>query len=142
VSQRSMLLVLTVLSLALGCASGPSTTDEWVSVVSGTWGLASGEATCQNNPHEISFSSDRLHMNVELRSPIQSGIGTTESKFRYRILGARPSELRMELEGETRTTDDGKLVIWDLRMRGQDEYCWHRTDWPYRACTARSVRCP
>jgi pimeloyl-ACP methyl ester carboxylesterase len=32
--------------------------------------------------------------------------------------------------GETRKTESGDRVVWDLILLSPDSYCWRRTDWP------------
>jgi hypothetical protein len=112
-----------------------------VSLLSGSWGFTEGEDTCSANPHEISFSQDRMFLDVQTRVPIEGARGRTESEFRYRILSYTGSSIRLELEGETRKTKAGEPVVWDLILRGSDEYCWQRSDWPRGACTKPVVRC-
>ena len=69
------------------------------------------------------------------------GQANPEEAVRYRVLQSEP-DLRMAIEGETRMTPTGELVVWDLVLLSPDRYCWHRTDWPHGGCTKAIVRCP
>jgi hypothetical protein len=82
-----------------------------------------------------------MYMDLVHAKPIKSFDESWERAFRYRILSQTPGFLRMQVVGETRRTDGGELVVWDLRMRGRDEYCWRRTDLPYQGCTTPIQRC-
>jgi hypothetical protein len=82
-----------------------------------------------------------MFMDLKAEKPVMGSHGEVESEARYRIVSQSGSALRMQMEGETRETDGGSPVVWDLVMRSEDEYCWRRTDWPYRACTAPIRRC-
>jgi hypothetical protein len=127
--------------LTVGCATRPASTEEWVSILSGTWGWVQGENTCETNPHEITFSPDRRWMYLKTTHPILTPKGIRESEFQYQILSVTPSAIRMQLEDETRLTDSGKPVIWDLQLLTQNQYRWHRTDWRYGAYTRPVKRC-
>ncbi len=127
--------------LSVACATTPTSGDDWAAVLYGSWGWTQGELTCEANPHEIAFSSGRRFIDLEFREPVPGARGTPERHYRYRVLKLGSSSARMQIEGETRMTDEGELVVWDLVMLTHDEYCWHRTDWPAGACTARIARC-
>src|SRR5262245_20469969 len=72
--------------LIVGCATRPASTEEWVSILSGTWGWVQGENTCETNPHEIAFSPDRKWMHLKTTHPILTPKGIGESEFQYQIL--------------------------------------------------------
>lgn len=107
--------------------------------IEGSWGLA-GVVACDENAQDIRFSGSGDYMYVTYRDPIPSVQGM-EQFFRYRVLGSAGSAVRMELEGETRTTEAGASVVWDLVLVNSDAFCWHRTDWELGACTPQEHRC-
>jgi hypothetical protein len=59
----------------------------------------------------------------------------------YDIIKLTPTRLRGAIRGETRTTDRGVPVVWDLVMIGPNEYRWQRTDWASWNYTAGIKRC-
>lgn len=59
----------------------------------------------------------------------------------YDILRLSPTRIRGAIRGETRLTDAGVPVVWDLVMIGPDEYRWQRTDWQFWQFTAGVHRC-
>jgi hypothetical protein len=82
-----------------------------------------------------------MFMDVKTKHPVLGARGVNESEFRYRIISVTRSSMRMQIEGESRLTDTGKPVVWDLVMRGRNEYRWHRTDWRYGAYTPPIRQC-
>jgi len=80
-------------------------------------------------------------MLLEHATPIERASGNPQPVVRYRVLESEPF-LRMAIEGETRKTPAGDLVVWEVVMLSPDRYCWHRTDWPEGGCTAAIERCP
>src|SRR5262249_26983880 len=81
---------------------------------------------------------------MEVRHPKGAVVGDQAPQVVtvYRILAWSANALRMEIIGETRKTEDGDPVIWDLIVLSPDSYCWHRADWPPQGCTGRVLRCP
>jgi hypothetical protein len=139
-------LLLMIGMFLVQCANpltGPTRQSQDIfSRVSGTWDWAEAENVCADNPHTISFTENRDLMLLTTREPLELPDGKMESAFRYQILEHGPSHIRSALEGETRQTDTGELVIWDLILRPDGQaYCWHRTDWPDGACTREIMRC-
>jgi hypothetical protein len=60
----------------------------------------------------------------------------------YEIIDEAPAAMRLRLIGETRSTEAGVPVVWDLFLLDADRFCWHRTDWQVGACTKPLTRCP
>jgi hypothetical protein len=110
-------------------------------VLPGSWGWKdSDQVGCATNPHQLSFTKNRQLMLLTTKKPFDGPDGRPMSTVRYRVLETSP-HLRMSIEGETRTTPSGDLVVWDLVMLSNDRYCWHRTDWPQGSCTKTNERC-
>lgn len=116
----------------------PATTDVF-SVAQGTWGWRRGE--CDTNPHTISFSPDRRYMLLAFAKPVKAATGVTQDTFRYEVRRSTRSSIRGFLLGETRRTDRGDLVVWDLVLSSRDTYRWHRTDWADGLYTSEVARC-
>ena len=113
-------------------------------VVTGTWGWAEGETTCQNNPHTISFNADRSQMMIEFQkdfAPRKDRFDKENSKAHYEIRGHSRSHIRGFMLDEKRLTDGGELVVWDLVLTSPDSYRWRQTDWPEDGFTGEIVRC-
>jgi hypothetical protein len=58
----------------------------------------------------------------------------------YDSLRLTPTRIRGAIRGETRRTDSGVPVVWDLVMIGPDEYRWRRTDWRFWQFTRGVLR--
>jgi len=107
----------------------------------GTWGWEQNpELGCSGNPHTIRFTRDRTFMLLKHVKKIDRASGNPDPVVRYRVLQSEP-DLRMAIEGETRTTPAGDLVVWEVYMLSPDRYCWHRTDWKAGGCTKAIERC-
>jgi hypothetical protein len=151
----SFLLGVLAASLLLACRAarpepetGPSqrAAAEVFSLAVGMWDWWRGDSTCLGNTHEITFSPDRSEMLLTFKAPIDTATG--KRVVRYRILDVGPhlfpepaQVLRASMEDETRRTDGGDLVIWDLVLATPNRYHWHRTDWEAGAVTRPIVRC-
>jgi hypothetical protein len=111
-------------------------------VLPGVWDWEEAPKQCQENPHSISFTAGGSRM--EVRHPKGAVVGNQAPQLVtvYRILAEAPASLRMEIVGETRKTERGDPVVWDLILLSRDSYCWRRTDWPPQGCTGRILRCP
>ena len=101
------------------------------------WDWSTHANRCGDGAHVIAFSSDRKTMTISLpRSSSDTGWTAT-----YDILSLSPSRLRGAIRGETRLTDNGAPVVWDLVLFGPNEYHWQRTDWKPWQYTMGIVRC-
>ena len=133
--QCALLLGMSV--VIASCASTPQKTM----VLTGTWGWTEGGPSCAENPHTITFTADQKFMDLTMRDPVTARWGETIQTVRYRILERTPDYLRTQIIGEKEKAPDGSLVVWDVIGLSPDHYCWHRTDWPPGACTAKMERC-
>lgn len=136
------LIALLILSAALPSSAEPPATKKRVPLeeaLTGTWGLEIEGGTCDVNPHVISFSKDRMTMNLRYSKGVE---GKPAPEATYRIIGKGQDFLRMKMDGERRRTDRGVPVQWDLVLLAPDSYCWRRTDWRSDDCTPAASRCP
>ncbi len=109
----------------------------------GVWGWPDGSTSCANNPQTIQFSEDGSRMHIRHRNVVaKTALGRPSSTFEYVVEGVGNRLMRMRIVGETRLTADGVPVVWDFIVLSRDQFCWHRTDWPWRQCTKRLGRCP
>lgn len=112
----------------------------------GTWDFAHGDSTCIGNTHTISFTPDRQTMILTFNAPRDT---TRASRLAtYNVLSAGrghfldyPHTIRGAIDGETRRTATGDLVVWDLVIVTPNRYHWHRTDWPEDGMTGAVIRC-
>lgn len=107
-------------------------------IATGTWGFDVEGASCEDNPHTIEFSADGQFMFLRYSKSVD---GEAPPVTKYELLGEGPGFMRMAMEGETRTTDEGDLVKWDMVLLAPDSYCWHRIDWQEGGCTQPAHRC-
>lgn len=106
--------------------------------LAGRWDWAGNAHRCGDSAEVISFSPDRRTMTIAMRPnpPADTGWSAT-----YDLQFVTATRLRGAIRGETRLTDDGKPVVWDLVMFGPNEYRWHRTDWASYDYTKPVDRC-
>lgn len=114
-------------------------------IAEGTWHWAEGDQTCQGNRHRIAFDAERTRMMLIHDQPLGAG---GDSVTVYTVLRSGPGlspftpyVIRAAMEGETRTTESGESVVWDLVIATPDRYHWRRTDWPVDGLTAAIIRC-
>ena len=110
--------------------------------VSGQWDWSTRDVACGDSAHVIAFSDDAKLMTITHRSPTVDSTGRDLSISTYDVLSVSPSRIRGAIRGETRLTEEGIPVVWDLIMFGPDEYRWQRTDWPAYGYTPAVQRCP
>jgi len=106
--------------------------------LTGRWDWASHSERCDDSAHVISISPDRRTMTIAMRPRSTTDTGWLAT---YDILSLTSTRLRGAIRGETRLTDQGAPVVWDLVMFGPNEYHWHRTDWVAWNYTGGVVRC-
>lgn len=138
--RYSRTLVLLAAVLASGCRHDSQTKIDPYAALPGTWGWAESD-DCEASPELIAFSADRKQMFLSHAPIRENGTREPHRKVSYRILDEFHNGLSMSLGGEDRLDDSGKPVTWDLIMLGQNEYCWHRNDWPQNGCTRSLHRC-
>lgn len=118
------------------------TTSDIFTVASGTWDWGDDEENfCSGNPHTIAFSADRQVMTITHRAPWTDTTGVEHRATVYDIHEHTRGLIRGQIRGETRRTDAGDPVVWDLVLFSADEYRWHRTDWPTGRYTKGVFRC-
>lgn len=114
-------------------------------LLEGRWSWEGGDEECKS-VHTLTLSPDRRILDLEY--PERRDSAGVTVRVRYRVVEAGPQVLpwapyaiRMEMEGETRRTDAGALVVWDLVFASRDRYHWHRTDWDDGGLTGAIIRC-
>lgn len=136
-------VVVFILSTLLG---GTAVAQDAFSLAEGKWGaINDGAGGCSDpkvNPHTIRFTSDRQTAIFQTDRPFKSQDGTMKNSYRYRVLASSGNTITMALDGETRKTDSGKLVVWIFILVNRDTYTWSRSDWPRDFVTrGRWARC-
>ena len=138
-----VLLVFITLVLGLDGRTPPvqpyvvPAADDIYTVVSGTWDW-DRRGKCEDNPHVITFSADRDTMLLTFDKPLGDD---TSRVTRYVLQEVTRSSVRGQIVGETRLTDAGDPIIWDLVLTSSNSYRWRGTEWPPGAYTGSVVRC-
>jgi len=110
-------------------------------VVQGTWAWTTADSNCATNPHTIKFTPDHKGMIITAARPYRRPDGRFDSVAFYDIRAHTRSSIRGAIRGETRMTEDGHPVVWDLVLKSPDRYAWHRTDWTFGSYTREIRRC-
>jgi len=142
--NRTAQLLAFLASLLPACApaSHPAPArSPLLASLEGTWGVPGSDVSCSRNPETIQFSDDGAWMLLTFREPIAAPDGSQRRELRYRLRSIATDHVRLEMEGETRRTETGELVVWDLLQVAPEAHCWRRTDWKASACTPRRHRC-
>lgn len=127
--------ILVACSLTVfSCTTTKQVNSDIFHKVAGTWEWKHHIGTDRYNPHTITFSDDNKIANFTTMKPFKSH-GNLISFYTYNVLSNDDKSITMSLNGETRKTDSGDLVVWILFLKGTDVYCWRRTDWKSSACT-------
>ena len=116
----------------------PAGTDIFT-VVEGTWDWSGSPGVCRDNPHRITFSSDRREMVLAFEQPLDSVSGVRTAS--YDIRDTTRHSIRGFMAGETRQSTTGGLIVWDLVLTSPNSYRWRGTDWPRGSYTPEVVRC-
>jgi hypothetical protein len=98
--------------------------------------------TCAANPATLSVRRGPDHVTFDWPVPFTVFDGSSRTHVAYDLLEERADALALRLEGETRLTEAGEVVIWLLRPTpDRDGFCWGRTDWPLMRCEHAYRRC-
>ncbi len=99
--------------------------------------------TCATNPARLSVTRDPDHVTFDWPVPFTVFDGSQRTRVDYDLVEERSDALVLRLEGETRRTDAGAVVVWLLRPdAARQGFCWGRTDWPVIRCEHAYRRCP
>ena len=120
----------------------PAPDTDIFAVVEGRWAWTTTDSGCANEWHRITFTPDRTVMTIAASKPYEGADGKLDSLAVYDIVSHTLASIRGAIRGETRLTDAGEPVVWDLVLRSPDHYAWHRTDWFRGGFTPEIERCP
>jgi hypothetical protein len=115
--------------------------SEIFAVASGTWDWAGADGFCDRDPHTISFDDDLTVMTLTHREPYVHEDGTEQFTWEYDIVLHDRRRIRGIMRGETRFTESGDPVIWDLVLKSADAYRWKQTDLPVFGYSGENHRC-
>jgi hypothetical protein len=135
------LFAICGIALLAGCAAAPPAVTAR-STLPGTWDWETATPRCGDTAGTFSFSADGRQVRVNVPSGAIAGSTPVGRDVVYEVLAEDGKLMRLRAVGETRTTDAGVPVEWDLLMLNADAFCWHRTDWSPGACTPLLKRCP
>ena len=125
-AMRNFIATICCTGLLAACATTPENVTAR-SQLPGKWDWEKSEPRCGEAAGTFSFSPDGRQLRV--------------NDIVYEVLADQGKTLRLRVVGETRSTDAGAPVEWDLLMLNADTFCWRRTDWKAGACTALLRRC-
>ena len=110
--------------------------------MTGSFGVPDVPAeSCSLNPAFSSFSPDRGRVNFAWARPVPSYTGAMITAFGGTVVRVEGGNLIMLRDDETRLTDAGQPVLWEMRATDvPDGYCWRRLDWPEDECL-QMLRC-
>jgi hypothetical protein len=125
--MRNAALIICIAALVAACATAPEGVTARSSL-SGKWDWEKSDPRCGEAAGTFSFSPD--------------GRQVRANDVVYEVLADEGKTLRLRAVGETRKSEAGVPVEWDLLMLNADTFCWRRTDWKAGTCTALLLRCP
>lgn len=131
-----------------GCASQPTANDKSStaspirSQLPGRWDWAEASPRCGDTAAELSLTDDGDGLRVRVATGVYIGTILLGPEAKYTILAESQEVLRVQLDGETRRTAAGAVVLWDVVLLDPDQFCWHRADWTSDVCTKPLRRCP
>jgi hypothetical protein len=109
-------------------------------IVPGTWAWPS-QGGCTGATQTFAVAPDRRSMTITHSEPYEAADGTMKSVTHYVIEDWSDGVLHTFIVDESRVTDDGAHVKWDLVLVGRNRLAWHRTDWDYAGLTAAMHSC-
>lgn len=137
------LIMKSFLALILLLSAGSQWLDSSIdpyAALPGAWGWE-GSNDCTVSPQKIRFNPGRTQMVLSLTPADEHGTREPRREVTYQILRNLPNGIRLAMDGEKRLDPAGKQVTWDLMLLGNDQFCWHRGDWPGGGCTKSMDRC-
>lgn len=138
--MRNAALIVCVAALVAACATAPDGVTAR-SQLPGKWDWENSQPRCGDAAGTFSFSGDGRQVRVNVR--VGSDAGTSEAGHNvvYDVLADQGKTMRVRAVGETRTTNAGAPIEWDLVMLNPDTFCWRRADWQAGRCTQLLKRC-
>jgi hypothetical protein len=119
--------------------------DSLFALLAGPWDWTTTVPNCGPRAQRFSFDASGKEFVIRSDVPLDTA-GTRE--LRYAILDAGPEldrraphTIRMRMRGETRRTDMGAPVVWDLILASRERAVWRRTDWEEGETTRALLRC-
>jgi len=103
--------------------------------------MKEGKLSCDTWAETITFSADRSTATFRATKNYTVAGGKRTNTITYKILAVRDNAITMSMNEEDRRTEKGDLVVWTLILLGDDEFVWHRTDWPAGESTVPRLRC-
>lgn len=118
----------------------PAENEQDFSFLEGTW--AGPNASCAEQPFTISIDKDQSILTIEYRDVFEGPLGA-HTTFRYEIRSISQGTLTLfSIEPEeTRLSDNGDLVVWELVALGDTQFHWRGQDWPEGRHTPPALRC-
>lgn len=128
--MRKTILILTLLFTS--CTSlPPHENKSLLDEVVGTWDTV-GVKFCNGSgyTHKIELIENKTKVRFTFYKEGEKFVKDISNTYIYTILETLDDRIVMQVDGETRKTDSGELVIWEFIFEKNGEYSWRRTDWP------------
>ena len=112
-------------------------------VAAGKWDWTTKRRWCaDSDPEFIAFSPDTSVMTIAYGKPWKDSTGRVHAASVYDLSMHTDNRIRGQIRGESRLTDTGTPVVWDLVLTSPDSYVWERTDLAPWDHSALIRRCP
>ena len=125
-------LFVCSISLLTSCTTSPPRETAEPSIrtaLPGRWDWADASPRCGDSAAQFAFAEEDRQVRVHVPAGVYLGTTPLGADATYQIVREWPRVLRMRMLGETRRTETGDLVEWDLVLLDVDSFCWRRTDW-------------
>ena len=110
-------------------------------LLTGNWQWEHSNGICQKKTmSNIRFSENGEQMYFSAHAHDHSNREIEEVIYTYNII-QHPKKLRAFIEGETRVNTRGDVVMWDIKIINDNEFCWQRSDWQSGECTRSLLKC-
>lgn len=141
--MRILLLPLVLALAACSTTHRPlAASADLFKSVSGEWAvLDEGAVNCDKGTEFISFSEDFSVATFTSTEKYALGAGKESNAITDKVLDVQGNTITMSLNGETRTTAAGQLVVWSLVLVEDKVFVWRRTDWLKSQSTQPRIRC-
>jgi hypothetical protein len=141
VNQSALREILESIQIAEPGANEPTQPFDIFGLVPGTWAWESRDTGCESDTQRFAISDDRTRMTITHSEPFAGSDGAMRSVTDYVIEGSTPTTLHTFIVDESRVTEKGEPVKWDLVALAPDRLSWHRTDWQEGGLTGALMRC-
>lgn len=140
--MRINLMFPVLLILTLQTYTAHALDNNTRQLLTGKWQWENSDQICQSNDiSTISFSADGKKMYLSATTQSFANSDAEYKTHTYNMVDVNTAKLRTFIEGETRVDNHGDVIMWDIKIISENEFCWHRSDWDAQACTRSLLKC-